>query len=103
MATFSPLPPHAVVVGVGSITGPAADRQPGDPGLGTSVAGRAAVISTDKPGDCGGDETMTVWIPDLTGGEHYHYRLDACLRGPDLAAGEQTVQALLASASFVGS
>lgn len=96
LSSFNPLPEGGVVVGLGVLSGfGAGGPDPAAPAPNISVAGRAAVFSTDKPGTCGGDETIAVRIPNPSGNE---YVVRACLRGPDLTAGEQTVQSVLASA-----
>ena len=96
LSSFNPLPAGGVVVGIGVLSGfGVGGPDPADPTPNISVAGRAAVISTDKPGECGGDETINVRIPNPSGNE---YIVRACLRGPDLTTAEQTVQSVLASA-----
>ncbi len=62
-----------------------------------SIAGRDAVVTHEQPGACGGDETITAWIPNADGFNVPMIR--ACLRGPDLESGERIVQAVLDSAT----
>jgi hypothetical protein len=100
LASFSPLPPGAVVVGVGEWSGFGVGApNPNDPAPNTSIAGHAALVMKDKPGNCGGDESITVRVPgaDQTGINDFLMR--ACLQGPDLSAGERLVQMLLDSAT----
>jgi hypothetical protein len=95
LRSFSPLPAGSVVVGFGVIgANPVKDPPPN-----TTIAGHAAVLSTEKPGTCGGDETINARIPNPSGAEII---VRACLSGPDLTDGERTVQAVLASAAFGG-
>jgi hypothetical protein len=100
LPSFTPLPVSAVVVGFGVLSGfGVGGPDPADPAPNTTIAGRAAVFSADKPGSCGGDETITVRIPDPGGND---IMVRACLSGPDLTVGEQTIQAILTSATFTG-
>jgi len=92
-SSFGQLPADSVIVGLGVATSPA--TPPGD-APNTSVAGRAATSIVARPGSCGGDETITVQIRS----DGFDYVVRACLSGPDLASGERTVQAVVASASF---
>jgi hypothetical protein len=103
LPSFSPLPPGAVVVGFGVLSGFGVGApNPGDPAPNTSIAGQAAVVIADKPGNCGGDETISLWIPDASQSDVNDFLMRACLRGPDLRPAEQIVQALLASAESAG-
>ncbi len=95
-SSFNPLPAGGVVVSLGVLSGfGAGGPDPAAPAPNISIAGRAAVFSADKPGTCGGDETINVRIPNPSGNE---YIVRACLRGPDLTAAEKTIQSVLASA-----
>ena len=99
LPSFSPLPPDAVVVGMGVLSGFGVGAPgPNDPAPNTSIAGRAAVFTADKPGECGGDETIKFWIPDPGQGDVNDFLMRACLTGPDLTTSEQIVESLLASA-----
>jgi hypothetical protein len=98
LRSFSPLPAKGIVIGMGVLSGlGAGGPDPANPAPNISVAGRSAVWSSDKPGNCGGDETVSVRIPHPGGNE---YIVRACLRGPDLAAAEHMVQTMLASATL---
>jgi hypothetical protein len=100
LSTFNPLPPNAIVIGIGALSGfGVGARNPDDPAPNTSVAGRTAVYKADKPGDCGGDETIKFWIPDPAHGGIGDLLIRACIKGPDLASGEQVIQTLLRSAT----
>jgi len=90
--SFSPLPADAIVVGFGTLSeiGIGALHHD-DPAPNSSIAGRAAIYTAAKPGTCGGDETITVRVGD--------YVVYACLTGPDLSSGEQTIHALLVTAT----
>ena len=84
------------MVSLGVLSGfGAGGPDPAAPAPNISIAGRAAVFSADKPGTCGGNETINVRIPNPSGNE---YIVRACLRGPDLTAAEKTIQSVLASA-----
>lgn len=97
LASFAPLSPGAVVVGIGTRSGLGAGGSlDGNVAPNTSVAGRLAFASTELPGTCGGDETVEVRIPDPASNEVV---MRACLYGPDLTAGERILDALLASAT----
>ena len=103
LPSFSPLPPGAVVVGFGAFSGFGVGApNPGDPAPNTSIAGQAAVFTADKPGNCGGDETINLWIPDPGQNQINDFLMRACLQGPDLTTAEQMVQTLLASAESAG-
>ena len=103
LPSFSPLPPGAVVVGFGALSGFGVGApNPGDPAPNTSIAGQAAVFTADKPGNCGGDETINLWIPGPGHNEINDFLMRACLQGPDLTTAEQIVQTLLASAEPAG-
>jgi hypothetical protein len=93
-SSFGHLPPNGVVIGLGMLSG--FPPQPTD-APNTSVAGRRASYAISEPGICGDDETITVRIPHPDLGE---YVVRACLSGPDLAAGERIVQAVVGSATF---
>jgi hypothetical protein len=72
------------------------------PGLRTRVGGRSAKLSTQRPGNCrdlGADETISVAIARPMPSNWT--AVDACLRGPNLAAHERQVRALLRSARFL--
>jgi hypothetical protein len=72
------------------------------PGEKLRVGGRAARLSVQRPGRCGGvgaDETISVAIARPLA--RNWTQVDACLRGPKLAPLEQQVRALLASARFL--
>ena len=74
----------------------------GFPGRSTRVDGRTARRSTARPGLCravGADETISVEIARPLAGNWTE--LVACLRGPQLAAQEQQVRALLGSTRFL--
>ncbi|MEY2524586.1 MAG: hypothetical protein QOJ66_3151 [Ilumatobacteraceae bacterium] len=103
LPSFSPLSPGAVVVGLGVLSGFGAGApNPADPAPNTSIAGQAAVFTADKPGNCGGDETISLWIPGPGQNEINAFLMRACLQGPDLTTAEQIVQTLLASAEPAG-
>ena len=103
LRSFSPLPPGGVVVGFGVLSGfGVGSPNPGDPAPNTSIAGQAAVFTADKPGDCGGDETIKLWIPDPGQNDVKDFLMRACLQGPDLITAEQMVQTVLASAESSG-
>ena len=100
LPNLSPLPDGAVVLGIGVLSGVGAgDGNPHDLPPNTSVAGRDALWSANKPGTCGGEESINVWIPNPSGND---LTVQACLFGPDLSAGEQIIESVLASASFSG-
>jgi hypothetical protein len=66
----------------------------------TSIAGLAAVLTTERPGACGAlqtDEAITARITLHDGGD---LLMRACLQLPDLAASEQLVSTMLASVSI---
>lgn len=72
------------------------------PGAPTRVGGRDARRLVSRPGACaaiGADETVQVAIerPGITGN---WTAVTACLRGPNLAANEQQLDAVLASTRF---
>jgi hypothetical protein len=72
------------------------------PGLSTRVGGRNAKLSTQRPGSCGGlgaDETISVAIASPMPSNWS--AVDTCLRGPNLAAHERQVRALLSSTRFL--
>jgi len=72
------------------------------PGLSTRVGGRNAKLLTRRPGDCrdlGADETISVAIARPMPSNWT--AVDACLRGPNLAAHERQLRALLASTRFL--
>ena len=72
------------------------------PGTPTRIDGRSAKISIARPGMCrsvGADETMTVVIGRPL--PNNWTEVAACLRGPNLAAHEAQVRALVASARFL--
>lgn len=72
------------------------------PGVDAHVDGRIAKVSIARPGSCrtiGGDETMTVAIARPLPGNWTE--VAACLRGPNLAAHEAQVRALVSSARFL--
>jgi hypothetical protein len=103
LSSFSPLVADAVVVGMGVLSGFGVGApNPNDPAPNTSIAGRAAVFTADKPGDCGGDETIKFWIPDPGQGDLNDLLIRACLKGPDLTTAEQAVETLLGSATSTG-
>jgi hypothetical protein len=63
-----------------------------------SMAAGATVLVTDRPGFCsaiGGDETVSVAIPMGQPTRLSNRSVIACLRGPDLAAAEARVHALI--------
>lgn len=73
------------------------------PTAGTIVKtnGATARWNATSPGECsavGADETVTVWVPIGQPSPLSNVAFTACLRGPDLAASEAAVRALLASA-----
>jgi hypothetical protein len=73
------------------------------PGASTRVGDHAARLAVERPGACGGlgaDETISVAIAGQAPGSWT--QVDACLRGPRLAALERQLRALLASARFAG-
>ena len=99
ISSFFPLPPGAVVVGMGVLSGIGVGApEPNSPAPNTRVAGQAAAYLADKPGECGGDETIKVWIPDPANNDFNDFLLRACLKGPNLSAAEQTIRDLLSSA-----
>ena len=103
LRSFGPLPPGGVVVGFGVLSGFGAGApDPNDPAPNTSIAGQAAVFTADKPGDCGGDETIKLWIPNPGEGDFNDFLMRACLKGPDLSTAEQLIQTVLASAAPSG-
>ena len=64
----------------------------------TTVAGRGAVESKTRGGQCavlGGTETITVLIPRA--GPGTWYQMDACLRGPGLPREEAQISSMLRS------
>jgi hypothetical protein len=59
-------------------------------------------IEIERPGSCqeiGGDETLSVWVPIGQPTPWSNIAVLACLRGPDLAAEEAQVRAMLRSAT----
>jgi len=100
LPSFSPLPAGGIVVSFGVLSGiGAGGRFPGEPAPNTTIAGHDAVFAADKPGNCGGDETIAVRFPVLS---EQDYMVRACLYGPDLAVAEQTIESILASAEVTG-
>ena len=100
ISSFMPLPAGGVVVGIGVLSGVGiSGANPDDPPPNTSVAGHAAVLTTDTSGQCG-DEAIDVRIPNPSGNDII---IRACLGGPDLTNGEQAFRTLLASAKTSGS
>jgi hypothetical protein len=98
--SFSPLPADAVVVGLGVLSGAGVGApNPNDPPPNTTIAGHAAVFTSQKPGGCGGDETIDVWIPGPGQSSLNAFLLRACLKGPDLAVGEHVLDMLIATAT----
>lgn len=74
------------------------------PTTGEAVAmnGSTARIQTERPGSCaamGADETMVVLVPTSVSTTMSNLAVVACLRGPDLAASEAQVRAMLTSAT----
>jgi len=72
------------------------------PGLADRVDGRLAKVSIARPGSCrsvGADETMTISIARPLAANWTE--VSACLRGPNLAAHEAQIHALLSSARFL--
>jgi hypothetical protein len=68
------------------------------------IGGRSARVSTQKPGTCralGADATVSVTIARPLSSNWT--ALQACLRGPNLAARERQVRALLSSMRFLAS
>ncbi len=88
-------PANGVVVSFGVLSGMGTGVAP-EVAPNTSIAGRDAVVTKELPGDCGGDETITAWIPTPNGSNVPIVR--ACLSGPDLATGERIVQEALDTA-----
>ena len=73
-------------------------------GEAVQVNGEAARLQVERPGRCaaiGGDETMSVLVPIGLNGRWSNVAVDACLRGPGLAASEAQVRAMLASVTGV--
>ena len=69
----------------------------------TTIGGRAAVMGSDKPGECaqvGGDETITAAIQ--RDAPNNYYRMVACLSGSNRAATERAVNAMLQSVTIGG-
>jgi hypothetical protein len=72
------------------------------PGTSIDVGGRRAKLSTQRPGSCGGlsaDAAISVAIARPM--ESNWTAFEACLRGPNLAAHERQVRALLDSTRFL--
>jgi hypothetical protein len=72
------------------------------PGASTDVGGRRAKLSTQLPGSCGGlgaDKAISVAIARPMASNWTAF--EACLRGPNLAAHERQVRALLGSTRFL--
>jgi hypothetical protein len=72
------------------------------PGTALNVDGRPAKRVVRRPGDCrtiGADETVSVQIARPAAANWTAFT--ACLRGPNLADGEQELKALLASTRFL--
>jgi hypothetical protein len=93
------LPAGAIVVSWGNTSGlgaPLGSTVPNE-----SIGGQPATVTIDKPGVCGNmhsDETITALT--VQAGSSGDYKIQACLRGPNLARSEQLVTAMLASVSI---
>ena len=71
-------------------------------GEAVEVNGATGRLEIEKPGSCsavGADETLDVLVPIGQPKPWSNIAMVACLRGPDLAAGEAQVRAMLASAT----
>ena len=67
----------------------------------TSIAGQPATITIERPGTCFGlhaDESITA-VTDQPGSTG-DFKMQACLRGPDLAASERLVTVMLDSVTI---
>jgi hypothetical protein len=94
------LPPGAMLISWGNVSGLGITAQPAGEVPNTSIAGLAATITTDKPGACGAihaEETITARIARTDGGD---LLMRACLQSPDLSTAEQVVSAMLSSVTI---
>jgi hypothetical protein len=101
LAVLGPFPPNAIVIGWSSTSGfGIGGRQPTDPTPNLTVGGRRAVYTSERPGTCGGDETITVRVLAPNASGNGDAVLQACLTGPDLVTGEAMIRSMLDSVQF---
>jgi hypothetical protein len=71
-------------------------------GTAISVGGHRATIQIDHPGTCGrigGDESISIVVENPSLPDNW-WRIDACIRGPDMATAEEQLQSMLRTVQF---
>jgi hypothetical protein len=96
------LEPGAALVTWANVGFPTAAGEPEIASPNTTISGQTARVDVQDGGDCarlGADKTITADI-ERPGGNHY--RMVACLRGPDLAQAQTAVEQMLQSVRITG-